>query len=389
MKGHELEPLRDMLVSCFNPNSLAAFLRMRLDRKLSNIVGPGAFNDVVFNLLEVAEQEGWDALLIARAADYVPGRQDLQDLARRYARTLAGRIRAEAKNESMLAAYDEFGLAPAGLPPHSTKNDRSGLEKLIDPQNQMVNAAVWLERALASQSPICRVDIDGQANGTGFLVGPNAVLTNHHVVDRVIDQPKRIVLRFDYKQLRDGTILSGTLVTVKRIVDSSPPAPGEMANPPEKCDPTNQELDYALLETEGNPGDEPIRIPGAAADGPRRGWIPVPADGKVIDPDPYAVDMPVLIMQHPLAQPLSLAIEWQSMLGPIPAKTRVRHRTNTDAGSSGSPTFDRNWNLIALHHYGDPRPGVAPLFNQGVPIAAIRRLLTARGHGQFLGGDIN
>jgi len=387
MTGFELEPIRDTLVSCFNPNSFAQFLSFRLNKKLANIVGPGAFNDVVFNVLELADQEGWDALLIARAAEYVPGKKDLRELANRYALTLAGQVKAMARQEPMLRAYDEFGLAPAGLPKHATPEDRNGLEKLIDPNNQMVNAAVWLERALACQSPVCRIDIGGQANGTGFLVGPNAVLTNHHVVDRVIDKPHLIVLRFDYKELRDGTILSGTLVKVRKIVDHCPATPGELANKPEKRDPADDELDYALLETEGSPGDEPIRIRGAAADGPKRGWIVVSADAKAVVPDPYAVDMPVLIMQHPLAQPLSLAIEWKSMLGPNATRTRVRHRTNSDSGSSGSPTFDRNWNLIALHHYGDPRPGVAPLFNQGVPIAAIRKRLAARGHERLLGGE--
>ena len=58
-------------------------------------------------------------------------------------------------------------------------------------------------------------------------------------------------------------------------------------------------------------------------------------------------------------------------------------RTNTSPGSSGSPCFDKGWNLVALHHSGDPA-GVLR-HNQGVPIGAIRRLLESRGKLNLVG----
>jgi hypothetical protein len=196
----------------------------------------------------------------------------------------------------------------------------------------------------------------------------------------------RVQLRFDYKRLRDGTILSGTLVDVERVLDHSPATDGELMGHPERVDPTNDYLDFALLQTAGSPGDEPIRVAGAV-DGKQRGWIPFSTTGQVNTPDPFAPDQPVLIAQHPLGQPLALAIEWRSMIGLNANSTRVRHRTNTQAGSSGSPCFDRNWNLIALHHYGDSKFGHDPRFNQGVPIAVIRRRLSENGHAEALKGD--
>lgn len=50
--------------------------------------------------------------------------------------------------------------------------------------------------------------------GTGFLLGPSAVLTNYHVIELVQQQlvsPANVILRFDYKQLADGvTVNAGT-----------------------------------------------------------------------------------------------------------------------------------------------------------------------------------
>jgi hypothetical protein len=396
MTGLELEFVHETLVSCFDRDALERMLRFKLNKFLCRIVDCNQpFGHIVFELLELAEREGWEDALVARAAEAVAGRKDLQELARRYALRLAAQPAALARNDLLLSAYHESGLAPVGLP---RPEQLGGLEKLIDPWNGMVNMPVWLERAIACQFPVCRVEIDNVPRGTGFLVGPSAVLTNHHVVAKAIKQSGSagdengelagdVQFRFDYKLLRDGTILSGTRVKATALLDHSPAAPGELANDPRAAEANDNELDFALLEVEGRPGEDTVRVNGAAG-GPRRGWIPVPAEGAVIEPDPYAADMPVLIVQHPLAQPLSLAIEWKSMLGFNGARTRVRHRTNTEAGSSGSPTFDRNWNLIALHHYGDPRPGEKPLFNQAVPIAAIRRRLAARGLERTLGGDV-
>ena len=56
--------------------------------------------------------------------------------------------------------------------------------------------------------------------------------------------------------------------------------------------------------------------------------------------------------------------------------TRVRYRTNTEAGSSGSPCFNMDGNLIALHHSGDPTKIMSPKWNEGIPFTAIIDMLS-------------
>ena len=70
---------------------------------------------------------------------------------------------------------------------------------------------------------------------------------------------------------------------------------------------------------------------------------------------------------------------------PLPdgnAPTRLRYTTRTEPGSSGSPCFDIDWNLVALHHSGDPKYAqfqAKPDWNEGIPLTAIMRLLEKHG----------
>ncbi len=84
------------------------------------------------------------------------------------------------------------------------------------------------------------------------------------------------------------------------------------------------------------------------------------------------------------ALPMKLAMDTQAVIGRNKNATRILYRTNTEPGSSGSPCFTLDWNLVALHHYGDPC-WQAPKFNQGVPIELIRRRIEAQGFANALG----
>ena len=95
------------------------------------------------------------------------------------------------------------------------------------------------------------------------------------------------------------------------------------------------------------------------------------------------MDAPVFIVQHPEEWPLKLAMDTKSVLGTNGNSTRVRYRTNTEKGSSGSPVFDANWNIAALHHSGDR--AIVPVYNQGIPFEAILTLLGQRGKKNLIG----
>jgi len=160
------------------------------------------------------------------------------------------------------------------------------------------------------------------------------------------------------------------------LIDHSPPSPYDLIPEPKDKVPFEEQLDYSLLRVKGAPGRDPV---GGQNRAPVRNWIRVLA---------AAYDFPaesiVFIIQHPDGGPLQLAFD--PITGLNSNKTRVWYKTNTEGGSSGSPCFNYNWDLIALHHSGDPNWFRPPQYNEGIPFSAILALLKKRGVDTVLGG---
>jgi hypothetical protein len=78
MGGKQIEALRDALCAAFDRSSLNQMIRIRLDKDLDKIVAPGDLNTVVFDLINVALQEGWLSDLITAAARERPQNEALQ-----------------------------------------------------------------------------------------------------------------------------------------------------------------------------------------------------------------------------------------------------------------------------------------------------------------------
>jgi hypothetical protein len=224
--------------------------------------------------------------------------------------------------------------------------------------------------------------------GTAFLIAPDLVITNHHVVAALIDQtvpPAAARFRFDYKQLGGSVLSQGRLYGLHPtgwLVDQSPPSAVDLQPEPKAGSPKPDELDYAVLRLSESAGSDP---PGAKPDpnAAPRGWM--------LLADPQAAFAPgdaMLILQHPEALPMKLAIDMAGTIGPNGNGTRVKYKVNTEAGSSGSPCFDANWKLVALHHSGDPNfdpAGKPAAYNEGIPIRAVLALLTQRNKAAALG----
>ena len=179
--------------------------------------------------------------------------------------------------------------------------------------------------------------------------------------------------RFDFKRLADRvTVQAGVEYQLSDnwLIDSSPKSPMDLHADP-AGDPSEEELDYAL-----------IRLADPAGTLAQREWITLPSTSSSLQ-----TDTALHILEHPDGAPLQLALHTKSIMGVNSNGTRVRHRTTTEPGSSGSPCFDAELQLIALHHAGDPLyyQGGPARFNQGIPIHKVRALLQARARAAELG----
>jgi len=247
------------------------------------------------------------------------------------------------------------------------------LERTIRDRIPQQNMAVWRMRSTAVEGQVCRVEISDNPIGTGFLVGPSAVLTNYHVVEKLLDNSisvDKVAVRFDYKVVEGHARSAGTVVRLHPQnwhLDSAPYAPSEKKGGPAGL-PQPTELDYALLLLEREIGREDY-IPEDFMRPRRRGWLTLPDRLPLLS----ARD-PLIIVQHPDGAPLKMAIDTEAFLEFNSNSSRMRYTTNTQPGSSGSPVFDFEWSLIALHHLGDPAfDALSAEYNQGIPADAIRR----------------
>ena len=349
--------LRDALMSAFpDPDELDMLLWARLDKRLVQLVPKSATYTIqCFRLIEKADAEGWTGELILAAC-------------------------AERPGNALLAAVAE----PLSLVPSIA----SGFEQMISMQAGIHDVASWRAEMWRTEARVCRIEspisAGTQSRGTGFLVGPDLVLTNWHVVRHLESggDPKLTRVRFDHKLDDEGRQISaGTLygLAERWLVSASPPSSIDATGG--NGLPSTDELDYALLRLRGAVGDAPAGPVAGAGSLHPRGWI------ELRDPAPDLVPGDAaIIVQHPLARPLALAIG--SVVDVNANGTRVRYRTNTEEGSSGSPCFTGGWELAALHQGNgpaQPKPGDV-LHNRGIPVSAILARLTDAGLADELPG---
>ena len=307
----------------------------------------------------IARDNAIDEIILRAISDY--DRRGWQN------RLLRAVLAARPDNPKVVELARSFGA--------TSVPDSLQLETIIKDSNSLLDMGVWLENAVKIEQAVCRIEIPlstgASVFGTGFLIAPDLVVTNFHVVaavaateaDPQYPGPKApanaVICRFDFRVMSNGSKSAGTVYRL---------APDwQVLLSPNNCagkEPTADELDCAVLRL-ARPagtlavGDHPD------APGTRRGWIKLPENGA----SPLAPGSPLFIVQHPQAEPIKLALDSDSVLWVNASHTRVRYRTNTKGGSSGSPCFDQNWNIAALHHAGDPN--FAHDHNEGIPIETI------------------
>jgi hypothetical protein len=343
LSGVQFKALSDALRSTFRLSQFDRMLREQINLERENIALGDDYQEIVFRVIDTANRSGWVYRLVDAAREERPGHPVFVE----YAQILR--------------------IGMHGLP------GKAQLESLITRSNSLLDVAIFRSRLGEVEGRVCRIDLAGDGIGTGFLVGPEIVMTNYHVVEGLVKKmhgPENIACRFDYKVREDGTVLNqGTVLGVAALLSYSPYDPVDLVE--STAEPSPDNLDYALLRLQGQPGSEPIHYSSTDPDIPARGWIKV----RSVSNGNYAPKSPLFIVQHPAKKPMKVALDTEAVTGLNGNGTRIRYTTNTEPGSSGSPCFNQNWELVALHHSGDQN--WVPTWNEGIPINLIIDQLTA------------
>ncbi len=211
----------------------------------------------------------------------------------------------------------------------------------------------FLERGLELAEAVVRLRVTATSGkryyGTGFLIAPDLVLTNHHVLydeEHGGGPATRVEVWFGYERNFDGGAFR------PYVAIEGEPASIQGA----------EDHDWAV-----------VRVKQAE----------VPTTAQVVDldtPGSVGVDDRVYVIQHPLGGPKQIGmihnvVRWLD-------KDAVQYLTDTEEGSSGAPVFDERWEIVALHHQGktvDLGGGTREIRNQGQRIERVVEGLAAAG----------
>lgn len=239
------------------------------------------------------------------------------------------------------------------------------LQSLINAASGFLQPDIFWRGIVRSMRWTGKVVIDGEAKGTGVLIGPDQFLTSWHVTRSLYDPQTGAPLEnvnmevvFDnYVSYRKGRPASNPPVIVAahpqwHILHSRCHELELKDQFPIPLTKLNSFWDYTIIKLKKPFGDE-------------RKWA-VLNDSAVVP----AEQAKIVMVQHPGGQPLRIDLAEISNITPKDAaipSLRFLHLLNAEGGSSGSPCFDKEFSLIGIHQ------GVwqQKVMNRGVPIQNI------------------
>ena len=229
-------------------------------------------------------------------------------------------MRAAARAHETLTAA-AIPATTAGIDPAR----RPGLERVLGTNDLM--SIAFLEAGVQVARSVCRVLIKQARRlvgyGTGFLVSPRLLLTNNHVLGSR-EEASTSEAEFNFQADGSGRALSSMVFRLT----------------PEDFFATNPHLDYTL-----------VAVAARAPDGTALrdfGWNRlVEETGKIL------LGEFTNIIQHPNGEPKQLALRENQLIDVL--DDFLHYHTDTAPGSSGSPVFNDQWEVVALHHSGVPR----------------------------------
>ncbi|MCB0138661.1 MAG: trypsin-like peptidase domain-containing protein [Caldilineaceae bacterium] len=224
-------------------------------------------------------------------------------------------------------------------------DDPDKLEKIIGTRNALMPIH-FLELGMTRARSVIRIELPDGSSGSGFLTAGNLLVTNNHVIpNREVALQARVQCNFQ---------LTAALLNAQKDEYKLDPDNGFATSPKEKHD-------WTAVRVQGDPNAKWGALPLASVSPAKDDWVN--------------------IIQHPAGGPKQIAL-YDNLIVYVD-ENRVQYLTDTLPGSSGSPCFDSNWNVIALHHSGgwlrEPNSKERHYRNEGIHINRVIEGLVAAG----------
>jgi len=267
-------------------------------------------------------------------------------------------------------------------------NSDLAYQKFVNDYEPFLDAGIIEDVLPKILRAVCAVALGGKIKkimGSGFLIGPDLVMTNFHVIEdfllldkgKVVPNGKGddIYFFFDYLSDPAPNVPPDSTVRLKSMSVQAADDWLVFARPSLDFDGTARasatvktEYDYAVIRLKTRIGEVPSRRSGGA----KRGWLTLPSEIDVI-----TKDRKVMVFQHPETAPQKWDVG--AYKGLDPSGTRLRYEVSTAHGSSGGAAVNADGGLFALHVAEvkpDP-PAPALRQNQGVRMDRILEDLSA------------
>lgn len=204
-------------------------------------------------------------------------------------------------------------------------------------------------RTAAAVCRIATLSDNGETTmGTGFAIAPGIVMTNNHVLPTPAAAARGAV---EFGYWSDFPINNGNRLALSLH--------------PDGIFFTDMRLDVTIVSFDPAAADQAFRIFGRIE--------LLPKSGKAL------IGEPVNIIQHAEGGPQTLGIRDNLVIDVF--DDWIHYSTDTEAGASGAPVLNDQWQLAALHHASIEHRtdgGRIVIVNEGTRISSIMALLAAQ-----------
>lgn len=333
LSNDDRKQLRVAIASAYpDPADLKIFVDDELNQNLALISTASSHNTVIFDFIKWAIAKGYiDELILALAKD--TKNPDIQQ----FCKSVLQQHMSLNASEGGLAVEPSLAFKPTDWGLEVSDEELQGF---LPKQFSFEADVGTLQRGLELANSVCKItftDRPSEASGTGVLIAPDLVLTNYHVLSLKDDADLNAIacsarFEFGYVSPKFGEVARTQILNAadnQPLVASSP---------------INQ-LDYALLRLSRNEGFsvEPVLVNTSSQLIPKS---------------------PLNILQHPEGNAMKVSLSNNGVVKTNEPRGLVLYVNPTKRGSSGSPCFDSDWRLVALHHkemdtsFGSVREGI-------------------------------